>query len=222
MANDVWNGLTSGSSYWDPEHMSFGDNGEGKYRRHVEQNDKYTQSRNAFAAQKHFNTGYGSPDHPQLHGGHRTVEDFQNDLDTGHKILGGGGHPALRTNKQGHNIFDLHADEVHRHHSAALEAGYAANSHIYMGRQADAKRASEREAYFANRPSKVHDIWGENVEKAKASTDNSFAQRSAKSSNPWETKPDTSKELFPDSKPSPSPAATPQKRGGLIGRLRKK
>lgn len=214
----IFNNLTPGSSYWDPEHMSFGDNGASKYQHHLAQNDKYTQSRNAFAAQQHFNTGYGKPDHPQLHGGHRTVEDFQNDLDTGHRILGGGGHPALRTNKQGHNIFDLHPDEVSRHHSAALTAGYEANSHIYMGRQADAKRAADREAYFAGKPKQSYDIWGDNATAAKSSKDDSFTQRSEKYSNPWETKPDTSKVLFPDSKPE----AAPQKRGGILGRLRKK
>jgi hypothetical protein len=152
MAMDgVFNNLTPGSSYWDPEHMSFGDGGEGKLRVARENGDRYHAGRDEFARVHHLNLSAG---HPQLHGGHRTAEDIKNDLDAGHKIMGNGQHAVNRMlgktsawdPQNEHRVKGLHQD--------ALEAGYAANSHIYSAREAKAKREAERPA-----PTQTRSLW---------------------------------------------------------------
>ena len=142
MAMDgVFNDLTPGSSYWDPEHMSFGDGGESKLRVARENADRYRAGRDEFARVRHLNLSAG---HPHLHGGHRTAEDIKNDLDTGHRIIGNGKHAEHRMLGKTSAWDPDNAHRVRWLHEDALEAGYAANSHIYMGREAKAKREAER------------------------------------------------------------------------------
>ena len=110
--------------------------------------DDYTKSRNAFAEQHMRRLG---ETHPQLHGGHRTIEDVHSDLDTGNKILFGGNQNFKTHSKWGDNRVD-HGQI----HGEALDVGYAANAHKYIQRQYDAKHAAE----IASRPPKPSKDYG--------------------------------------------------------------
>lgn len=217
----VFNNLTPGSSYWDPEHMSFGDNGASAYRSGLEMSASYRKGRDEFARVRHLNLSAG---HPHLHGGHRTVEDIKNDLDTGHKIMNANGKPAEQ--RMIGKLSAWHGDNAHRvdslHHEA-LEAGYAANSHIYMAREAKAKReagyAVDREARAAKEKANPTTLWDPKTE---VDPNDSFdwSGEKEKASNAA-----AARSLWDDSgmdEPS-APAAAPAKKSkGLLGKLRKK
>ena len=145
MPNENFNRLAKGSSYWDPEHMSYENNEVEKYQYAQELGGKYTTTRDEHARVHLLNLKDG---HPHLHDGHRTIDDIKNDLDTGHKLMGNGKSPQERT--LANKLSAWHPQNSHRVdslHREALEAGYAANSHIYMDRQMKAgwaKEAQER------------------------------------------------------------------------------
>ena len=108
----------------------------------------YTKSRNAFADQHMRRLG---DTHPQLHGGHRTIEDVHNDLDTGNKILHGG-NPEFKT----HRMWSDERKDHSQTHEHALEVGYAANAHKYYQRQSNAEHLAE----IASRPPKPSKNYG--------------------------------------------------------------
>lgn len=202
----VFNDLTPGSSYWDPEHMSFGDGGESKLRVARENGDRYRTGRDEFARVRHLNLRDG---HPHLHGGHRTVEDIKNDLDTGHRIMGNGQHAEHRMLGRTSAWDPQNEHRVRWLHEDALEAGYAANSHIYAAREAKAKREAERPA-----PTQTVNLWD-------TKPDDSFDWSGEKEAA---TKAAAAKSIWDDSgmDDAPAPKAAPKKSKGLLGKLRKK
>ena len=221
MAMDgVFNNLTPGSSYFDPEHMSFGDGGEGRMRTENEMHATYTATRDEFARVRHLNLSEG---HPHLHGGHRTVEDIKNDLDTGHRIMGNGKAPH---NRMLGKLNAWHYENAHQHnflHQDALEAGYAANAHIYMGREAKAKReagyAADKQARDAKEAANPTNLWDP---KTYVDPEDSFDWSGEKEAA---TKAAAAKSLWDDSGMDDEPAApkaAPKKSKGLLGKLRKK
>lgn len=198
-----WNDITTYGSN-DPEHWTQGDNGASKYKYAVEQTDKYRASRNAFAARKH---GYASStNHPEVHGGFRTLEDMQKDIDTGHTILSGKKNPAERVDHRGFALFSG-TEHDDTHHLAALSAGYDANRHIYVGREEQAKQRAARDAEWANRPKKNYDLWESAPSKAPSTEPSRYDKY-----NIWD---DPYESL---NKPTAAPAA----KKGLMQRLRRK
>jgi hypothetical protein len=105
----------------------------------------YTASKSEFAKNYMNNL---SATHPERHGGLRTLADVHNDLDAGHKMMAsnwGGRSISERTSRTGRgagaSIFHpLNSFQAQGQHEKAMQLGYAANSHTYMNRQANASR----------------------------------------------------------------------------------
>jgi hypothetical protein len=140
--------------------MSYENNETEKYQYALELGGKYNTTRDEHARVHLLNLKAG---HPQLHDGHRTIDDVKNDLDTGHKLMGNGKSPQERTLANKLSAWEpTNAHRVDGLHREALEAGYAANSHIYMDRQMRAGWAKEAQESRAKAPkSSQFDFAGE-------------------------------------------------------------
>ena len=118
---------------------------DSKHAQRSEAGNLYHASKSQFASNYMRNL---SANHPELHGGMRTMEDMHHDLDTGHQIMSANwGGKAVFDRKSrtgqgaGFSIFHPRNEfQAQGQHQKAMELGYAANSHKYMQRQADAKR----------------------------------------------------------------------------------
>lgn len=205
--------IARGSNVFDPEHVSY-ETGMAEAAEGQRISD-YRKSRDSYL-KTHPVTH--TPDHPTLHGGHRTREDIQKEIDYGHTVISSQKpHERKKYNEttgRHSNIWqDSNLSSLHNlYHGEAEKIGYDANKHKYIEKERKATKQAAFEKELSERPKP--NLWDDNVDhRGNAVSAFSEMDKPKKAPSIW------------DDEPTGAPATTAapaKKKTGLIGRLRKK